>query len=394
MQLRGALCIQRLLVERLLRLAHVVQEVDVALLQSLSRLAQCTLLHAELAKLTGKSAKALCLLLANAELLCGQAADTLAKALELLRLLAVDACCCLSRLVAGLRLLHHQVGDVLVDRSLLARQCAALGRHVAVLLCCLQVLTSCALAQLCLLHAELAKALARTDLLLCQVAIQACRCLADLCLLGCLRAHLLADVGQLTSTCLAKLCPLCFQRTELTARLQAETGLLRCQLSGLLAQLALGLRLLAVHAANALHELGLLSCLANLCLLQLRHLHGCLCIKTCLLELLLRRLKAQLALLACRLGLHLTGLCELLRGTLAKACLLRCNLRLLCAQLANALTGLHLALLLLFKGGHGSRLCLAVALRHEVGDGVGLLLQHATLEFSTLNPFALTTKRA
>ena len=54
LQLGGALRIQCLLVERLLRLADVVQKVDVALLQSLSRLAQCTLLHAELTELTKK----------------------------------------------------------------------------------------------------------------------------------------------------------------------------------------------------------------------------------------------------------------------------------------------------------------------------------------------------
>jgi hypothetical protein len=42
-------------------------------------------------------------------------ADTLAKALVLLCLLAVDACCGLSGLIARLGLLHHQVGNVLVD---------------------------------------------------------------------------------------------------------------------------------------------------------------------------------------------------------------------------------------------------------------------------------------
>ena len=115
LQLAGALRIQRLLVECLLRLADVVQEVDVALLQRLSGLTQSTLLHAELAQLAAKSAEALSLLLANAKLLRGQRANALAKTLELLGLLAVNACCGLSGLVARLSLLHHQVGDVLVD---------------------------------------------------------------------------------------------------------------------------------------------------------------------------------------------------------------------------------------------------------------------------------------
>ena len=111
------------------------------------------------------------MLLANAKLLRRQLADTLAKALELLGLLAVDACCRLSGLVAGLALLHHQVGNVLVDRGLLASQSAALRSQVPILLRCLLVDVRCALAKLCLLHAQLTESLASGNLLLRQVAV-------------------------------------------------------------------------------------------------------------------------------------------------------------------------------------------------------------------------------
>ena len=77
MQLRGPLSVECLLVERLPRLAGVVQKVDVALLQPLRSLAKCSLLHAELAELAGHCAKALGLLLANAKLLPGQTANAL-----------------------------------------------------------------------------------------------------------------------------------------------------------------------------------------------------------------------------------------------------------------------------------------------------------------------------
>ena len=98
-----------------MRLADVVQEVDVALLQRLRRLTQSALLHPKLAQLTCHLAKALRGLLANTKLLRGQLPNTLAKALVLLCLLAEDACCGLRGLVARLALLHHQVGNVLVD---------------------------------------------------------------------------------------------------------------------------------------------------------------------------------------------------------------------------------------------------------------------------------------
>ena len=211
LQFVGPCGVQSLLVEGLLRLPSVVQEVDVALLQGLSCLAQCTLLHAKLAELTAQRAEALGLLLANAVLLRGQLANALAQPLELLCLLAVDACCCLSSLVARLALLHHQVGDVLVDRSLLARQRATLRRQVAVLLRGLQVLACCALAQLCLLHAELTEALPCGHLVLSQVAVEA-RCgLSELRLLRGLGANSLANVGQLPCGGLTKLSALSFQ---------------------------------------------------------------------------------------------------------------------------------------------------------------------------------------
>lgn len=84
MQLACALSIEHLLVERLLRLADVVQEVDVALLQPLSRLAEGTLLHPNLPKLGTQLTEARGLLLADAELLRSELPDPLAEALELL----------------------------------------------------------------------------------------------------------------------------------------------------------------------------------------------------------------------------------------------------------------------------------------------------------------------
>ena len=290
MHLRGPLSVDRLLVERLLCLASVVQEVDVALLQCLSRLAQSALLHAELSQLPGQRAKALGLLLSNAKLLCGQLADALTKTLKLLPLLAVQAACSLSGLVARLRLLHQQVGDVLVDRGFLARQRTALRRQVAVLLSGLQVLTCCALAQLSLLHAELTEALACGHLVLSQVAIKTGRSLAQLSLLRSLCAHGLADVGQLPCGGLSKLSTLGFQVAQLAACLHAETGLLSGQLSGLLAQGPLRLSALTKQATDALEQLRLLASLAGLCLLELSHLHGGLCIKACFLESLLSSL--------------------------------------------------------------------------------------------------------
>lgn len=123
---RGPSCVKRLLVERLLCLAGVVQEVDVALLQRLSRLAKSALLHTKLTQLPCHLTEALGLSLADTKLLRGQLANALGHALKLLALLAVDARRCLGGLVARLRLLHQLVGDVLVDGRFLARQRAAL----------------------------------------------------------------------------------------------------------------------------------------------------------------------------------------------------------------------------------------------------------------------------
>jgi hypothetical protein len=133
---------------------------------------------------------------------------------------------------------------------------------------------------------------------------------------------LLADVGQLASTCLSELRTLCLQGAKLRACLHAETCLLRCQLGCLLLEAALRLSALAKQAANALHQLRLLRCLAGLSLLQLGHLHGGLGIKTGLLELLLRCLQAQLALLTGKLPLEACLLSSQLSGLLAKARLL------------------------------------------------------------------------
>ncbi|NDC35187.1 MAG: hypothetical protein EBZ51_07330 [Synechococcaceae bacterium WB9_2_112] len=84
------------------------------------------MLHAELTKLPGQLAEALCGRLSDVELLPGQLSDALAQILELLCLLAVDACNALRGLLASAGLLQHQVGDVLVDRGFLARQRALL----------------------------------------------------------------------------------------------------------------------------------------------------------------------------------------------------------------------------------------------------------------------------
>ena len=126
MQLGRTRRVQSLLIECLLRLADVVQEVDIALLQRLRGLAQSALLHAKLAQLTGKSAQALRLLLPDAELLRCELPDSLTKALELLTLLAVDVGDLTAHLTVLTRLLHQQVGDVLVDGRFLASQSALL----------------------------------------------------------------------------------------------------------------------------------------------------------------------------------------------------------------------------------------------------------------------------
>jgi hypothetical protein len=326
-------------------LAGVVQEVDVALLQRLSRLAKSALLHTKLSQLPCHRAKALSLLLANAKLLRGQLANALGHALELLTLLAVDACGSLSRLVARLRLLHQQVGDVLVDGRLLARQSTALRSQVAVLLACLQELACCALAQLSLLHTELTEALPCGHLVLRQVAVKT-RCgLSELRLLRCLGTNGLANVGQLPCGGLAKLGTLCFQVAHLAARLHAKTSLLCGQLSGLLLQPTLCLSALAKQAADTLKQLRLLARLAGLCLLELSHLHGGLSVKACFLKALLSGLKAELTLLTGKLALQACLLRGQLSGLLAKACLLRGSPDLADTRLLQHASRLHSSLL-------------------------------------------------
>ena len=150
-----------------------------------------------------------------------------------------------------MRLLHQQVGDVLVDRRFLASQRAALGSQVPILLRCLAVDVGCALAQLSLLHAQLTEALTGSHLLLREVAVQACCGLSELGLLRSLLTHGLADVGQLASGRLAKLCTLGGELAKLLAALQTKLGLLHRGLRCLLAQSALRLSLLAVKLTNA-----------------------------------------------------------------------------------------------------------------------------------------------
>ena len=193
---------------------------------------------------------------------------------------------------------------------------------------------------------------------------------------------------------MAKLSTLGFQVAQLAACLHAETGLLRGQLSGLLAQGPLRLSALSKQATDALEQLRLLASLAGLCLLELSHLHGGLSVESCLLKALLCGLKAELALLSGGLCLQLCGLGKLLRGALAEARLLRCDLSLLPAQLTNALASLHLTTLLLFKSLHGLRLRLAEALRQEVGDGGSLLVHQVALHLSALHTFTLAAKSA
>ena len=99
-------------------------------------------------------------------------------------------------------------------------------------------------------------------------------------------------------------------------------ALLRGQLRGLLPERSLRLGGLSVHAANALHQLGLLRGLTGLRLLQLCHLHGGLRVKARLLKLLLRSLKPQLALLTGKLTLKACLLRRQLSSLLAKTGLL------------------------------------------------------------------------
>ena len=178
------------------------------------------------------------------------------------------------------------------------------------------------MAQLSLLHAQLTEALTSGDLLLRQVAVQARTGLRQLSLLGSLLAHGLADVGQLASGRLAKLCTLGGELAELLTALQAKLCLLHRGLSGLLAKSALRLSLLAVELTDPRHELRLLHRLLLLGLLQLSQLHGRLSIEPGLLKALLCGLKTELPLLACQLACQ-TGLLSLeLCGLLPEACLL------------------------------------------------------------------------
>ncbi|NDC35189.1 MAG: hypothetical protein EBZ51_07340 [Synechococcaceae bacterium WB9_2_112] len=99
-------------------------------------------------------------------------------------------------------------------------------------------------------------------------------------------------------------------------------------------------------------------------------------------------------MLHCSGRLCASGLCKLLCCRLAQTGLLCCHASLLDAQLADALCSGGLTLLLLLKGSHRLRLRLAVALRHQVGNRVGLLLQKTALKLCALHAFALAAERA
>lgn len=91
LELRRTLRVERLLIECLLRLTDVVQEVDIALVERLRRLAKSALLDAELTQLATKCTQTLRDVLADAKLLTSQRSNALANVLERTCLLAVDA---------------------------------------------------------------------------------------------------------------------------------------------------------------------------------------------------------------------------------------------------------------------------------------------------------------
>jgi hypothetical protein len=164
------------------------------------------------------------------------------------------------------------------------------------------------------------------------------------------------------------------------------TGLLRepCCLHAQSCLLGSGLRLQLCGLRQLLR-----GALAKACLLR-----GNRCLQPGLRAKGLSTLLLQCGLLRGGCGLCCTGLTQLLGRLLAKPGLLSRDGRLLGAQLADTLCSLSLALLLLLERCHGLRLRLAVALRHQIGNRVGLLLQEAALKLGTLHAFALSTERA
>lgn len=198
----------------------------------------------------------------------------------------------------------------------------------------------------------------------------------------------------------------------LPRKLTCKRRLLRLQLSSLLAKtrllrssadgpLASGL----CHACRLQSELALLTGRLGLQLSRLRKLLGSRLAKTRLLssdaglKTRLRReglssLLLQGSLLCSRCRLCTTCLRQLLSSLLAKTRLLSGNASLLNTKLSNSLRSRRLALLLLLKSRHGLGLSLAVALRHEARNGVGLLLHRVAFQLSALNTFALAAKRA
>lgn len=183
LELRRTLRVERLLIECLLRLTDVVQEVDIALVERLRRLAKSALLDAELTQLATKCTQTLRDVLADAKLLTSQRANALANVLERTGLLAVDAGSGLRDVGTLPSLRCQEVGDVLLNVRLLPSERPGLRSKVAVTLCSLLIKACCRLTELRLLHAKLTKPLPSSDLVLCEVAVKAGRCLSQLRLL-------------------------------------------------------------------------------------------------------------------------------------------------------------------------------------------------------------------
>lgn len=140
----------------MLHRAHVVQEVDVLLAQLLRSLTQSGLLHAHIAKLRAQRAKALGDVLADAKLLRGQIADTLAQCLLQLRLLAQDV-----------GLLASDVGVLASKPGLLPSQLAVQSgsalRQLTLLASRAKLTLARGLGQACALQTQLTHLLARAQ---------------------------------------------------------------------------------------------------------------------------------------------------------------------------------------------------------------------------------------
>ena len=137
----------------LLRLADVVEEVDIALLERLRGLPKGGLLHAKLPHLTPKCPQARSNVTANIKLLPGQRTNALTNILKRPGLRAIDARSGLSDLRTLPCLCGEQVSDVLLNIRLLPCQCTRLGCEVAITLRGTRVDVRSGLTKLRLLHA-------------------------------------------------------------------------------------------------------------------------------------------------------------------------------------------------------------------------------------------------